>query len=300
MQKSLISAVFGLMLIIIIIESTALISTLPQAKATTPKDTLPVQASQIEPMTPVAQQDQFLSDPSVDQVDPGSLLNASSASGSEQAGLSVPTANLTTGSPDDAPVGPDSSYVQNQDAPMATSIDILPASGTGSPYVLYDTPISNGDDNISDYVHTTPQPVLTLPPVEMFEIYRNSQLWTYNRTAISYHLSTPPMTIAFNVTPQIQTDEKWIPNRDIVKIDGDDGRIINVTRPDQNSWFQVTVFDKDNNATVVQKDGYGGEYDQNPSKSIIIRDAGTYQIQFEGGYVFVDTSITVPKKGNID
>jgi len=164
--------------------------------------------------------------------------------------------------------------------------------------VQYDTPLWDGDENISDFNHAQIVAVPTLPPEEMIEIYRQSQQYQYNRSAIAFRLNNPPMDIEFNVTPLLQTDTKWIPNRDIVKT-GPDGKLVTVTRPSLNSWFRITVIDKDHNATIVQQEGYGKEYNLNPSKSIVIRTAGTYQIRFDGGEIYANTSITVPRKGNI-
>ena len=105
------------------------------------------------------------------------------------------------------------------------------------------------------------------------------------------------MKINFNVTPQMYSDTKWIPNRDIHKTT--DGKIITVVRPDESSWFKITVIDKDKNGAIIQKEGYGGIYDLDTSKEIIVREPGHYQILLEGGYILANTTIRVPQEGNV-
>jgi hypothetical protein len=119
-----------------------------------------------------------------------------------------------------------------------------------------------------------------------------------NSTAFSFERVNPPMMITYNVTPLMITDEKWVTNRDAgEKLSN--GKIINVTRFDENSWFQVTVFDKSRNNTIVLQDGFGKEHDQALSKNIVIRNLGNYQLKFEGNFISVYTSVKVPSEGNI-
>jgi len=310
MQKSLISTVFGLMLIIIIIETTSLTSTLPQS-GNIPKDATQVQASQVVPTAPLPAQEQLQSDPARASSDSALFLSSpddTAVAGSvekppvstdTQTGQTDAAGNTTTGFWGDISGSPGTAAAQNDSMPPSDQAPSLSGTSPNQMYVQYETPIPDGEDDLNDFTHARITPAPTLPPEDNVVIFKESQLYEYNRSAISYHLINPPMTIFFNITPELSTDEKWIPNRDIVKT-GVDGKIINVTRPDENSWFRVTVIDKDENATVVQKEGYGREFDLGTSKSIVIRDGGTYQIQLEGGYVYADTYITVPRKGNIE
>ena len=310
MQKSLISTVFGLMLIIIIIETTSLTSTLPQS-GNIPKEATQVQASQVVPTAPLPAQEQLQSDPTRDASDSSLFLSppddTAIAGSPEKPVVSADSqtvqpdaaGNTSTGFWGDITGASGSASVQNGSMPPSDQAPSLSGTSPTQMYVQYETPIPDGEDDLNDFTHANVIPAPTLPPVDTVVIFKEGQLYEYNESAISYHLINPPMTISFNITPELSTDEKWIPNRDIVKT-GEDGKIINVTRPDENSWFRVTVIDKDENATVVQRDGYGREFDLGTSKSIVIRDAGTYQIQLEGGYVYADTCITVPRQGNIE
>jgi hypothetical protein len=306
MHKSAISTVFGLMLIIIIIESTSLSSSLqsnssismnpspvqfsPIVTSTLPVPQIPLQSEQVKAV-PVA------TSPPV--VTPTPLSQPAAPQSDLQLSAATPVnGNYMTGVWENSAAIPGTAGIQKAQTPAVNQINSMPTMVTGVGYVEYDEPLPDGDNNISDFWRAVVVPEPTLIPVDYVEIFHQNQLYVYNTTAVSFYLRNPPMKIAFNVTPQISADLKWIPNRDIRKT-GIDGKIINVTRPDQNSWLKVTVFDKEGNGTIIQREGYGGIYDHDPSKEITIREPGYYQVLIEGGYIIVNTSIRVPRQGNV-
>jgi hypothetical protein len=267
MEKSTFSFLIGLMIIVIIIESTALSSTLP--------------VSRVSNITPP----------------PGSSGTGTNTAVFAQQTLIQPTlvSALTT---QPTPVSPNSNFslapIQKASIPAVQTI--APIQKTQ--YFTYDDPLPDGGDDYSNPMRAVYVPLPTIPAEEYVEIFHENQAFVYNSTAISFNLVNAPMKISYNVTPRMLTDEKWVINRDAGKKTSD-GKIINVTRYDEASWFQLTVFDKNKNGTIVLQDGFGNGYDQNPSKEIVLRNPGNYQLKFEGNFIRVDTLISVPKEGNI-
>jgi hypothetical protein len=305
MKKSVASTVFGLMLIIIIIESTSLSSSL-QSNSSVTMNPAHVQFSSIVTSAPPIQQMPLQSEQVKTALSPDLPIDTSLVSSQpasyldEPADIKTPVAgNYMTGVWESSAVIPGIEQVPEKPVTPVDQINSMPTLVPGVGYVTYDNPLPDGDENISDFWRAVVVPEPTLPPKDYVEIFNQDQQYVYNTTAVSFYLRNPPMVIDFNVTPLISGDLKWIPNRDIHKTTGIDGKIINVTRPDQNSWFKVTVFDKENNGTIVKKEGYGGIYDLDNSKEITIREPGYYQVLIEGGYITAKTSIKVPRQGNV-
>jgi len=196
----------------------------------------------------------------------------------------------------------------NSTAPPATNIPAaaiqkpatpVPAVSpvTVSKYVQYNQPLPDPDD--AEYTQIKPAsiPVKTLAPVDYLEIFHANQTFTGNSKAISFMLKNPPMIISYTAIPQEITDLKYTLNRDAEKKTSD-GKLVNVTRWDENSWFEIMVFDKARNGTIIAQDGFGKGYDQDLSKEIVIRNSGTYQIKFEGNFMSADISAKVLGSGN--
>ena len=178
----------------------------------------------------------------------------------------------------------------SQPVPVVTPV-------AASKYIKYDTPLPDPDDAEYPQVKAVAFPERTLAPVDYLEIFHANQTFTGNSNAISFNLKNPPMIITYTAMPQELTDIKYTMNRDAGKKTSD-GKIINVTRWDENSWFVITLFDKAKNGTVVEQDGFGRGFDQDLTEEITIRNPGNYQIKFEGNFISVDTSIKVSRAGN--
>ena len=264
MQKATVSFLIGLMVIVIIIESTALSSTFPTGRV-----------SNVTPPPVVSSVQNLKSAVDTQDVVQPTLVSAS------------PTRNTVTGNSQLAPI---------QKASTTEIPTIAPVAPVR--YVQYDDPIPDSDDDSSSIIHASYFPEVTLPPVNYVDIFHEDQSFLYNSSAISFKLVNPPMKISYNVTPQMLIDEKWVMNRAAGK-KTTDGLMLNVTRFDENSWFHVTVFDKSRNGTIVLQDGFGNGYDQALTKEILIRDPGNYQLKFDGNHISVDTLVSVPEDGNI-
>ena len=193
----------------------------------------------------------------------------------------------------------------NPSGPSGGSATASKATGTKAPgvipattqYVQYETLPGDAGQNT---LHGVVPVAATTTPVKTIEIFNRMMVLLYNGTAISYNLKNPPMTIDYSVIPAKITDTKWTISREAHKnASWVNGTEFNVTRIDENSWFTVTVMDRNNNNTVVMQDGFGGEYDQDLTKEMVLRDPGYYLIDFRGNYVTASASIRVPKDGNL-
>jgi hypothetical protein len=271
MDESALSVLIGLMLVVIIIESTALATTLNLSAASSP-----IPFTKITPVsTASADTNQEVSFQAAPALVAGEV-----------------TATQTT---NPSPVIVNSKLRSIQGSSVVQPA-ILPVSKVE--YVTHDDPIPADNYNVSDHLMYVPVPQPTIDEPEYVEIFNKNMSFEYNSTAISFNLVNPPMVISYNVTPRIVNLEKWVVNRDAGKKIGD-GKIINVTRCDENSWFQVTAFDKNQNNTIVLQDGFGKEHDQAMTKELVIRDPGNYQLKFEGDFITVQASVKVPREENI-
>ena len=272
MHKSAVSAIFGIILIVVIIETTALISALPPAPSGNASPFL-VQLFPVVTAAPLTQKVSLQAEPikpvkTTTTIPPNPVGNSMTGYWGDSTGVSV----------------------------VPTAVPVVILTPAEPPHAEYDYPIEESDDNYSDFWRAQSIPEVTLPPEDLIEIFHQNQAYEYNTSAVTFTLKNAPMKISFNVTGRLQTDTKWTINRDNRKTT--DGKLFNVTRIDPSSWFTVTIFDKDNGNTIVEKDGYGGIYDQDSQKEIVIRETGTYQIQLAGGYVNAEVVVRVPRTGN--
>ena len=314
MQKSAISAVFGLMLIIIIIETTSLTSTFPQTPGGNASPFLvpffPSVTS--EPLTqkvPLAAEPVKTADTGITPVATQTIVQAGNSAGvsasdqpvlpSDAPASDMPAASAGSDKVNGNTMAGNWGHSNGLAVPAPTLPAVPPAASiiSKAPQVELSNPIQDSDDNYTDFWRASVLPEVTLPPEDMVEIFHQDQVYEYNTTAVTFTLRNAPMKIVFNVTARNQTDVKWSMDRSVKKT-SPDGILFNVTRVDPNSWFILTVYDKNNGNAIVDKEGFGGIYDQNPDKEIIIRNTGTYQIQMAGGYVTANVIVSVPRNGN--
>lgn len=142
----------------------------------------------------------------------------------------------------------------------------------------------------------------TPPPVEWVEIYRTTQVFAYNKTAISFDLKNPPMLIHFNVMPVNVTRNATI----FQHWDAGPGQMtsenIKYEYFSPYSWFEVTVRNKDTGKILVQ-DGFGNaagnQYSQNTNRTIKVLNRGNLLIELGGNQVSATVDMNVDKKDNI-
>jgi hypothetical protein len=73
---------------------------------------------------------------------------------------------------------------------------------------------------------------------------------------------------------------------------------INITRPYEDTWFNVVVRNKDT-GEIVAEEGFGKLYSTEKQKRLIIHKGGNYQFEFDGQFGYLTLAMKVNKMGNI-
>jgi hypothetical protein len=138
-------------------------------------------------------------------------------------------------------------------------------------------------------------PVMVFDPKEYITIFKNNQSYNLeNSYKISFDLKNPPMVIRYKVVPQNITDIKWFEPRDAKKKND----TATVNRPDEFAWFELKIYDK---SGLYTRQGWGRLYGiPLTTQEIVVRNDGTYQIEFSGQAVAVSSEVLVKKEGNIN
>jgi hypothetical protein len=117
------------------------------------------------------------------------------------------------------------------------------------------------------------------------EVYSHEQFYAFGqKETFSYNLETPPLYIKYNLTPRQITRKK------IVDIGMSTERTIDLTYPNPNAWFEITVLNADS-GSVVTKQGYGKDYPDVTRDEFMVRNKGNYRIEFSGNDVTADIHI---------
>ncbi|MEN6395144.1 MAG: hypothetical protein ABFC78_01515 [Methanoregula sp.] len=111
---------------------------------------------------------------------------------------------------------------------------------------------------------------------------------------VSVNLKNPPLIMDFSITSLNITDTKYLEYKTISSMHYEN---VTIDRPYEDAWFLVTVTDKDTGKTVSEK-GYGREYGLEPTQRLQIFSSGNYFIDFSGQFVRVTISMKVPVQGN--
>ncbi|MCX6689112.1 MAG: hypothetical protein NTZ39_05425 [Methanoregula sp.] len=164
-------------------------------------------------------------------------------------------------------------------------------------YVTVVTPIREETNNQSSLrIQSTSQPTQDQNDYALIYSQDLSFLSGQNMTAVAFDVKEPPLIINYNVFPVMVTDAMAFTNNS----PSNKGReeIINNTRPSDFSRFTVTVYDRKSGGKIAQ-DGYGGLYGITPQKTFVVREAGSYIIQFEGESTEVHVDMLLKREGNI-
>ena len=117
---------------------------------------------------------------------------------------------------------------------------------------------------------------VTLPYHETLKLGYN----TVNRYFTSLQ---SPITITYDVTPNIITEQKVIPSPS-----GDYSKT--VTYDDPNAYLLITVRDAQN-GNVIRKDGYGKTYSSSHSQKMTITQTGNLNMEITGAKLSVSISV---------
>ena len=163
-----------------------------------------------------------------------------------------------------------------------------------TPYQTPTTPSKT--QSITAITQTTPL------PEEWVEIYRTTQSFAYNKTAISFDLKNPPMLIHFNVMPINVTRNATI----FQHWDAGAGQMtsenIKYEYFSPYSWFEVTVRNKDTGRILVQNgfgNAAGNQYSQETNRTFKVLNKGNLLIELGGNQLTATVDIKVDKKDNI-
>ncbi|PKL64120.1 MAG: hypothetical protein CVV32_10730 [Methanomicrobiales archaeon HGW-Methanomicrobiales-3] len=117
------------------------------------------------------------------------------------------------------------------------------------------------------------------------EIYSLDQSFSYGqKETFAHDLTTPPLFIKYNLTPDMITREK------VINIGLSTEETILITYANPNAWFEIQVIDAGNGAVVAAK-GYGKDYSDMTKSEFMVRNPGNYRIEMSGSFVSADISI---------
>ena len=195
-----------------------------------------------------------------------------------------------------------SSVVNVQASPPPGSVIFVPTMATPVPVVSYVsvvTPIVTQTDDLTTFLRTPPTVPVTPEQDTYIYIYSGnlSYLSGESPTAVAFDVKEPPLVINYNVIPVIVKDSKVAVNRSAKKELRTD-MMINFTYPSPDSSFFITIYDRKSGEKIAQ-DGYGRLYGLIPQKTFIVREVGSYIVQFEGSESEAHVDMLLKREGNI-
>jgi hypothetical protein len=111
---------------------------------------------------------------------------------------------------------------------------------------------------------------------------------------ISFSLLNPPLVIDYKVTPTNATDIKYMEYKEIATV-YEENLVIN--RPFEDTWFMVIVKNKDTGQLVIE-DGFGRTYSYQSPRQLVLRENGNYSFEFTGDFAKLDLTMKVKQAGN--
>ena len=125
-------------------------------------------------------------------------------------------------------------------------------------------------------------PVVTPTPDMYVTLYNRTASFAWTTEAFAFDLTVPPLLIDFKVEPKMITREVR------AKSDYKDRKdeTYRQTFPSEDSWFKVTVRDR-NSGAIVAENGFGKLYSADARKQIYVGQSGNYQIDLTGNDVKV-------------
>ncbi len=158
--------------------------------------------------------------------------------------------------------------------------------------------------DVTPFMSVTPTSAYrTIPPTiqqdeeKYCRIYSTTNTYSYNRTAITFDLRSPPMYINYTVKPSNITYNRVITS----KITGEGEKTITIDTYSPYSWFEVIVRNKSSGDIYLQ-DGFGtGKgYNEYLNRTLKVMKRDNMQIEFGGNNITATASVWVKPSGNID
>jgi hypothetical protein len=259
MDEEIIKLVFGVIFLILIINTTILVSigstlygTAPiQDVATSRSSPLPALASPADPDPPVPLM---------------SLIPTIMPLGNQAAAL--PDTNVIVTNPDTRPVIQSiSAYVtiEPRESPIIAS----------HTYLQPTTPQRYEEGYVTIY-SLAGQKISQVLPLVSFSLYN------------------PPLVIDYNITPFRAVDIKYLEYKEM-KTTHKENLVID--RPYEDTWFTVIVRNKDT-GEIVTEDGFGRTYSFQSPRQLVLRECGNFSFEFTGNYGNLDLTMKVRQEGN--
>ncbi len=177
----------------------------------------------------------------------------------------------------------DSSFWSGESSSGGSNAGASSATPTNT-YVTQATPYPTvtGGSGLAQPTYRTP-PEAEQGNSAYLEIYNATARYNYTTDAFVYNLSSPPLLIAFTVTPDMVTRTKTVTSQ----YGSQKEETVTVTNINDQAWFTVTVRDQRSGAIVLQ-DGFAKMYSTETRKEMTVRTAGVYLIEITGNLVKVD------------
>lgn len=163
-------------------------------------------------------------------------------------------------------------------------------------YVTAESPVLPVSDGLPELRYILPADE-EISPEPYVTIYSANLSCNLDPTAVGFNLVNPPMVINFTVIPMNITDRKLITYQYSGKRKGLE-EIVNITRPNEDSWFTITIYERESRAKLEEY-GYGGLFGKVASQTIVLRRAGDYLIQFDGLFATAEVDIRVKSAENL-
>jgi len=172
----------------------------------------------------------------------------------------------------------------------------VPTKATPIPTVRYITevtPVDSGrDESTLRYIPLeTPTPV----PEDYMYIFSKNLSYPDAPTALAFNVTDPPLVIRYEVFPIIAHDTKFYINQTTSR--KGQGELINTSYPSENSWFTITVYDRET-GQEIDEDGYGETYARISDHTFIVHEAGSFLVQFDGANANVQVDMLLKRAGN--
>jgi hypothetical protein len=111
---------------------------------------------------------------------------------------------------------------------------------------------------------------------------------------VSFSLLNPPLVIDYNVTPSRAVDVKYVEYKEMATTYKEN---LVINRPYEDTWFMVIVRNKDT-GEIVTEDGFGRTYSFQSPRQLVLRECGNYSFELTGDYGNLDLTMKVKQEGN--
>jgi len=116
------------------------------------------------------------------------------------------------------------------------------------------------------------------------QVYTINHEFNGQKAIFTQELTSPPLYIKFNITPQTEVREKV----------NDVGDMITTSYISPNSWFKVVVYDAGNGGLIEQQ-GFQKGFGSETRQEFMIRAPGSYRVEMSGNAVVADVRILTGK-----